>query len=161
MRLTCTLSVSDFISCLFVFSPRHAKNVITCSLTGRPNTTVALVVVESVVNAQPIRNLSQSEAGVRRLCGCVIAALENPRRQLRCSPNRLVTWGNIWDTSFFQRSFSCLKLNNNNNNNNLYCALDTKSVKTLKGNNCEKKREHSHSEIARANRAEWLGHGEK
>ena len=28
---------------------------------------------------------------------------------------------------------------NNNNNNNLYCALDTKSVKTLKGNNCEKK----------------------
>ena len=26
--------------------------------------------------------------------------------------------------------------NNNNNNNNLYCALDTKSVKTLKGNNC-------------------------
>ena len=48
----------------------------------------------------------------------------------------------------------------NNNNNNLYCALDTKSVKTLKGNNCEK-REHSHSEIARANRAEWLGHAEK
>ena len=138
MRLTCTLSVSDFISCLFVFSPRHAKNVITCSLTGRPNTTVALVVVESVVNAQPIRNLSQSEAGVRRLCGCVIAALENRRRQLRCSPNRRVTWGNIWDTSFFQRSFSCLKLNNNNNN--LYCALDTKSVKTLKRNNCEKKR---------------------
>ena len=29
--------------------------------------------------------------------------------------------------------------NNNNNNNNLYCALDTNSVKTLKGNNCEKK----------------------
>ena len=28
---------------------------------------------------------------------------------------------------------------NNNNNNNLYCAIDTKSVKTLKGNNCEKK----------------------
>ena len=25
-------------------------------------------------------------------------------------------------------------------NNNLYCAPDTKSVKTLKGNNCEKKR---------------------
>ena len=148
MRLTCTLSVSDFISCLFVFSPRHAKNVITCSLTGRPNTTVALVVVESVVNAQPIRNLSQSEAGVRRLCGCVIAALENRCRQLRCSPNRRVTWGNIWDTSFFQRSFSCLKLNDNNNNNNLYCALDTKSVKTLKGNKCEKN-------------AEWLGHGEK
>ena len=51
-----------------------------------------------------------------------------------------------------------------NNNNNLYCALDTKRVKTLKalkGNNCEKKREHSHSEIARANRAEWLGHAEK
>ena len=46
-------------------------------------------------------------------------------------------------------------------NNNLYCALDTKSVKTLKGNNCEKKREHSHSEIAKANRAEWLGHAEK
>ena len=46
-------------------------------------------------------------------------------------------------------------------NNNLYCALDTKSVKTLKGNNCEKKREHSHSEIAKANRAEWLGHAKK
>ena len=46
------------------------------------------------------------------------------------------------------------------NNNNLYCAPDTKSVKTLKGNNCEK-REHSHSEIAKANRAEWLGHAEK
>ena len=28
---------------------------------------------------------------------------------------------------------------NNNNINNLYCALDTKSVKTLKGNNCKKK----------------------
>ena len=26
-----------------------------------------------------------------------------------------------------------------NNNNYLYCALDTKSVKTLKGNNREKK----------------------
>ena len=49
----------------------------------------------------------------------------------------------------------------NNSNNNLYCALDTKSVKTLKGNNCEKKREHSHSEIAKANRTEWLGHAEK
>ena len=34
-----------------------------------------------------------------------------------------------------------------------YRALDTKSVNTLKGNNCEK-REHSHSEIAKANRAE-------
>ena len=44
---------------------------------------------------------------------------------------------------------------NNNNNNNLYCALDTKSVKTLKGNNnCEKKRVPSHS-------AEWLGHAKK
>ena len=32
-----------------------------------------------------------------------------------------------------------LFLHSNNNNNNLYCALDTKSVKTLKGNNCEKK----------------------
>ena len=32
---------------------------------------------------------------------------------------------------------------NNNNNNNLYCALDTKSVKTLKGNNnCEKKKKY-------------------
>ena len=31
-----------------------------------------------------------------------------------------------------------------------------KSVKTLKGNNCEKKRELSQSEIAKANRAEWL-----
>ena len=30
--------------------------------------------------------------------------------------------------------------NNNNNNNNLYCALNTKSVKTSKRNNCEKKR---------------------
>ena len=62
----------------------------------------------------------------------------------------------------------------NNNNNNLYCALDTKSVNTLKGNNCEKKqqerepgnevvkkREHSHTEIAKANRAEWVGHAEK
>ena len=29
------------------------------------------------------------------------------------------------------------------NNNNLYCALDTKSVQTLKGNNCEKKRAHA------------------
>ena len=29
---------------------------------------------------------------------------------------------------------------NNNNNNNLYCALDTKSVKTLKGNNRETRR---------------------
>ena len=29
---------------------------------------------------------------------------------------------------------------NKQTNNNLYCALDTKSVKTLKGNNCEKKR---------------------
>ena len=38
--------------------------------------------------------------------------------------------------------------------NNLCCGLDTKSVKTLKGNNCEKKREHSHSEIAKANRPE-------
>ena len=38
--------------------------------------------------------------------------------------------------------------------NNLCCGLDTKSVKTLKGNNFEKKREHSHSEIAKANRAE-------
>ena len=132
---------TSFLVCLVGFSPRHAKNVITCSLTGRPSTTVALVVVESVVNAQPIKNLSQSEAGVRRLCGFATAALENRRRQLRCSPNRLVTWGNIWDTSFFQRSFSCLKLNNNNNNNNnLYCVLDTKSVKTLKGNNFEKKR---------------------
>jgi len=49
-------------------------------------------------------------------------------------------------------------------NNNLYCAFDTKSVKTLKGNNCGKKRErsgHSHLEIAKANRAEWLGHAEK
>ena len=152
---------NSFLVCLVGFSPRHAKNVITCSLTGRPSTTVALVVVESVVNAQPIKNLSQSEAGVRRLCGFATAALENRRRQLRCSPNRLVTWGNIWDTSFFQRSFSCLKLNDNNNNNNLYCALDTKSVKILKGNNFEKKREHSHSEIARANRAEWLDHVEK
>ena len=94
--------LTSFLVCLFVFSPRHAKNVITCSLTGRPSTTVALVVVESVVNAQQIRNLSQSEAGVRRLCGCVTAALENRRRQLRCSPNRLVTWGNIRDTFFFQ-----------------------------------------------------------
>ena len=47
---------------------------------------------------------------------------------------------------------------NNNNNNNLYCALDTKSVKTLKG---KKKREHSHAKIARANRTECLGHAEK
>ena len=31
------------------------------------------------------------------------------------------------------------RLGNNSNNNNLYCALDTKSVKTLKGNNCEKR----------------------
>ena len=56
-----------------------------------------------------------------------------------------------------------LFLHSNNNNNNLYCALDTKSVKTLKGNNCEQKkeREHSHAKIARANRAEWLGHVEK
>ena len=45
--------------------------------------------------------------------------------------------------------------NNNNNIDNFYCALDTKSEKTLKGNNC-KKREHSHSEIAKANHAEWL-----
>ena len=29
---------------------------------------------------------------------------------------------------------------NQENNNNRYCALDTESVKTLKGNNCEKKR---------------------
>ena len=29
--------------------------------------------------------------------------------------------------------------NQENNNNNRYCALDTESVKTLKGNNCEKK----------------------
>ena len=51
---------------------------------------------------------------------------------------------------------------NINNNNNLYCALDTKSVKTLKGNNnCEKKRVPSHSAKARANRAEWLGHAKK
>ena len=51
---------------------------------------------------------------------------------------------------------------NNNNNNNLYCALATKSVKTLKGSNCEKKkREHSHAKIARANRTECLGHAEK
>ena len=46
--------------------------------------------------------------------------------------------------------------NNNNNNNDLYCAFNTKNVKTLKENNCEK-REHSHSEIAKANRTEWLG----
>ena len=32
-----------------------------------------------------------------------------------------------------------------------------KSVKTLKGNNCEK-REHSHSEIAKANCVEWHPH---
>ena len=32
-------------------------------------------------------------------------------------------------------------VDNNNNNKNLYCALDTKSVKTLKRNNCDKKRE--------------------
>ena len=32
-----------------------------------------------------------------------------------------------------------LFLHSNNNNNNLYCALDTKSVKSLKGNKCEKK----------------------
>ena len=31
----------------------------------------------------------------------------------------------------------------NNNNNNLYCVLDTKSVKKLKGNNCEKMRAQS------------------
>ena len=42
-----------------------------------------------------------------------------------------------------------------------HCALDTKIVKTLRGNNCTKKREHSHSEIAKANRAQWLGHVEK
>ena len=34
-----------------------------------------------------------------------------------------------------------LFLHSNNNNNNLCCALDTKSVKSLKGNKCEKKRE--------------------
>ena len=51
--------------------------------------------------------------------------------------------------------------NNNNNNNNLYCALDTiEGVRKFKGNIC-KEREHSHSEIARANRAERLGHAEK
>ena len=36
---------------------------------------------------------------------------------------------------------------NNNNNNNLSCALDTKSVKDKEI--IVKKREHSHSEIAK------------
>ena len=41
--------------------------------------------------------------------------------------------------SFIAVIFYFWNSNANNNNNNLYCALDTKSVKTLKGNNCEKK----------------------
>ena len=43
--------------------------------------------------------------------------------------------------------------------NNLYRALDTqKCVESLEGN---KVRENSYSEIAKGNRAEWLGHAEK
>ena len=44
----------------------------------------------------------------------------------------------IWTSTYSARPplynghFCC----SNNNNNNLYCALDMKSVKTLKGNNC-------------------------
>ena len=42
--------------------------------------------------------------------------------------------------------YPCFRLKETRRNN-LYCALDTKSVKTLKRNNCEKKRDHSHSEM--------------
>ena len=35
-------------------------------------------------------------------------------------------------------NYPVYSFNNNNNNNNLYCALNTKSVKTSKRNNCEK-----------------------
>ena len=35
-----------------------------------------------------------------------------------------------------------------------YCAINTKGAEYFKGDNCEKK--HSHSEIAKANRAERL-----
>ena len=41
----------------------------------------------------------------------------------------------------------CRKYNNNNNNKNLSCAHDTKSVKDKEI--IVKKREHSHSEIAK------------
>ena len=79
---------NSFIS--FFSSLRHAKNVITCFLMGRLSTTVEPVVAESAGNVQPIRNLFQNEAGVRGLCECVTAALEN-RQLLRCSLNRLAT----------------------------------------------------------------------
>ena len=59
---------------------------------------------------------------------------------------------------FTYHLLTSVEINNNSNNiNNLYCSLDTKGVKTLKGNDkIVKKREHSHSEIAKANHAEWL-----
>ena len=38
----------------------------------------------------------------------------------------------------------------------IFIVLLIQRCGVLKGKNCEKKKEHSHSEIAKANRAEWL-----
>ena len=48
-----------------------------------------------------------------------------------------------------------------NNKNNLYCALDTKEEYSNLKAIFAKKREHSNSEIAKANRADRLGHAGK
>ena len=51
-------------------------------------------------------------------------------------------------THFFSASDPETQQQQQQQQQQLYCALGTKSLKTLKGNNCEKK-EHSHSEIAK------------
>ena len=57
---------------------------------------------------------------------------------------------------FTYHLLTSVEINNNSNNiDNLYCSLDIKKCKDVKGK-IVKKREHSHSEIAKANRAEWL-----
>ena len=57
---------------------------------------------------------------------------------------------------FTYHLLTSVEINNNSNNiDNLYCSLDIKKCKDIKGK-IVKKREHSHSEIAKANRAEWL-----
>ena len=56
----------------------------------RLSTTAVLAEAESVMHVPPTESLYQSEAGVRRLCACATAALEN-HQQSRFSRNLRVT----------------------------------------------------------------------
>lgn len=61
----------------FTFIFRRASHVVVFSPMGRLSTIVAPAEAESAMHVQPIRNLYQNEAGIRRLCECVTVVLEN------------------------------------------------------------------------------------